>query len=365
MSPVRSFRSSDLEAVAGLHWRSFSRGRGPAPNALQTYFAEIFLKSPWQDPERASLVYENGRGHIVGFLGVIPRPMEMDGKAITATLDTQFMVDPEAGGLVAFELVRQLFHGSQDVAFSDENHDKTKAVWERLGGKSVPILSLRWTRILRPGHFIAATAARRLSRKWIARPLTVAGRLIDRALIMLAEQRIRPSPSPLLAEELTASTWLTLECELTKSYRLKMSYTPERARWLLSHAADKRCHGRLTGAALRDAAGRVVGWYLYYVKRGSTAQVLTIGARDRAAGQVLDHLFDDAWRRGAMAVSGRMEPAYLKDLTDRQCLINRGFAWTCVHARRPDIVQAFCRGQVRLTRLDGEWWMRFQEVCAP
>ncbi len=365
MSPVRAFRSLDLEEVAGLHWRSFSQGRGAAPAGLQAYFADMFLKSPWQDPESASLVYENGQGRIVGFLGVIPRPMEMDGKAIRATLDTQFMVAPGAGGLVAFDLVKRLFMGSQDVAFSDENHDKTKAVWERLGGTSVPILSLRWTRILRPAQFIAATAARRLSGRWIAGPLSLTGRIVDGTLSLVAGHRMRPTPSPLVAEDLTASAWLTLESELAKSYRLRMTYTPEAAQWLFPRLADKRCHGRLTGAALRDTAGRLVGWYLYYIQKGNTAQVLTIGARDRAAGPVLDHLFADAWRRGAMAVSGRMEPAYLKELTDRQCLVNRGYAWTCVYARRPDIVQAFCRGQVRLTRLDGEWWMRFQEVCAP
>ena len=41
---------------------------------------------------------------------------------------------------------------------------------------------------------------------------------------------------------------------------------------------------------VRDAAGKVDGWYVYYAKRGGVSQVLQLGAREATAGRVLDRL---------------------------------------------------------------------------
>lgn len=56
-----------------------------------------------------------------------------------------------------------------------------------------------------------------------------------------------------------------------------------------------RGHGDLRKRLLRDAEGSVIRCYVYFMKRGGIAEVAQIGACRNTMGQVLDHLFWDAW----------------------------------------------------------------------
>jgi hypothetical protein len=74
---------------------------------------------------------------------------------------------------------------------------------------------------------------------------------------------------------------------------------------------------------------------------------------------VLEHLFQHARDHGAVAITGRLEPNLARALQGRRCLLqSRGIA-TLVHARDPGLLVPFFRGDALFTRLDGEWWTRF------
>ncbi len=79
-------------AVADLRRRTFRFSRWDSAEALQAYLKTAFLENPWYDEELPSLVYEESPGKIAGFLGVVPRPMVMHGKAIRAAVTTQFII---------------------------------------------------------------------------------------------------------------------------------------------------------------------------------------------------------------------------------------------------------------------------------
>ncbi len=83
-------------------------------------------------------------------------------------------------------------------------------------------------------------------------------------------------------------------------------------------------------------------------------------AADGAFDHVLQRLFEDAWRQGAIALRGRLDPAHIQQLSDRHCLFRREGPWTLMHSRDPEILAAIHQGDAFLTRLDAEWWMRFQ-----
>lgn len=78
MEEIKAFTEEHLCDVGGIYMRT---GRGlsrPAPQPLLDAFRENFLRNPWVTPDIPSLVYiENGK--LVGFIGVIPRPMEFRG----------------------------------------------------------------------------------------------------------------------------------------------------------------------------------------------------------------------------------------------------------------------------------------------
>ncbi|HEY9529820.1 MAG TPA: hypothetical protein VIQ55_00420, partial [Burkholderiales bacterium] len=74
---------------------------------------------------------------------------------------------------------------------------------------------------------------------------------------------------------------------------------------------------------------------------------------------VLEALFAHAGTRRAAALEGRLEPHLAAALKGQRCLLqNRGIA-TLLHARDPALLVPFLRGDALFTRLEGEWWTRF------
>jgi hypothetical protein len=103
----------------------------------------------------------------------------------------------------------------------------------------------------------------------------------------------------------------------------------------------------------------IMGWYIYCLDPGRVADVLQIVATPASIHDVLDHLFHRAWRQGAIAVTGRLEPRFLQALSDRYCLFHRRGPWMLVSARRSDLRQTFQSGDAFVSRFDGEWCLGF------
>jgi len=81
-----------------------------------------------------------------------------------------------------------------------------------------------------------------------------------------------------------------------------------------------------------------------------------IGATRGFMGDVVDHLFERAYRGGAVAVSGQMDPAAFQALAARRCMFHHdGISWFLVHSRDREVLPAIHRGDAFLTRLEGEW----------
>jgi hypothetical protein len=132
-------------------------------------------------------------------------------------------------------------------------------------------------------------------------------------------------------------------------------------RWLLSKAAEQQKHGNLNSAVVKSAAGEILGWYVYYVRHGGIAQVLQLGGEPRHIDRVLDRLFYRAHEKGAVAVSGQLEPAFVHALASAHC----NFAWSSgvlIQSRNQHLLNAIHRGDAFLSRLEGEWWMRFCDL---
>ena len=113
--------------------------------------------------------------------------------------------------------------------------------------------------------------------------------------------------------------------------------------------------------AVRNAARELIGWFLYYLDRDGMGEVLQIGSKKAAIPEVLDHLFYHAWRSGAVALRGRLEPGLMPELLARRGLSHHRRYWTLIHSQQPELLDAIHRGDAFLTRLEGEWCMRFQK----
>jgi hypothetical protein len=325
MESIRACTQDDIPQVARLYQAVFGGGARFSLKPLEDYFRTVFFENPWSDGEVPSWVYESESRRIEGFLGVIPRRFNLKGRPVKGAVSSQLMVsDSSRHSLAAFKLLRAFFKGPQDLSFTDGANEVSRKTWKALGGVEVPIYSLCWTRSLRPLH----------------------GEFGDAA-------------PDVTEQDLDIPTVLENLPKLTRHLSLRPEYDSHFLQWLFNLAEQKKKHGRLQNRLLRDAYG-IVGWYVYYLNVGGMSQVLQLVAAPLSFRTVLVHCFRTLQQQGATAVSGKLDPQYLHELSRQQCQFSAASA-VLVQASDPALIEAIYRGDAMLSRLEGEWWNCFGE----
>jgi hypothetical protein len=354
MAGVRPLATGDIPAVVQLFSRVYPEKRWTSAADCEAYFHQIFFANPWVTPHLPSWVATEG-ARAVGFIGVMPRPMRLRGRALQAAVVTQLMVEPEKRhGVVAAQLLRKALAGPQTLTISDGANESSRRMWEALGGLTSTLYSLQWRRLLRPAQSALQRASSRHGRAaaLLATPVAV---LAD---AYAAHYRALHRPSGLADEALDAAALVDGLDGAARHVALSPRYDAASLDWLLDQARAKRRHGELQARLLREPGGAIAGWFLYYLN-GSMSKVLQVHAREDAERAVLDHLFQHAWQRGAAAIEGRMEPRLARMLGQRHCLFHSTSAFALIHSRDAEVLGALARGDAFFSRLEGEWWMRF------
>jgi hypothetical protein len=363
MGHIRAFIEGDIPRVARLHrtvFRTAERGDAPGLDAYHAYFTRIFLNNPFRDNALPSLVYEDDDERIVGFLGVVPRWMSMQGRRFQAAISSQFVVDPATHvGRVAVRLARAFLEGPQDLSISDEANDIARKIWEGLGGTTALLRSLHWTRPLRPAQLAVAMLG---ARPELA-PLALAARppatVLDAVATHLPHSHFHQSkPETSQAETLTEAAVLSYVPEPARTGSLHVEYDQRTLHWLLEQARQRKAAGRLHAAVVRNDR-RIIGWFLYHLDEQRIANVLHIAAEPAAIHEVLDHLFYQSIQHGAIAAIGRVEPRYIQTLSDMYCLFHRRGPWVVVNTKQSDLLRSFETGDAFFSRFDGEWCLGY------
>jgi hypothetical protein len=328
-------------------------------DAFRDYFARVFLDGPAADDRLPSLVYQDDKGGIAGFVGIVPRSMVIDGRRLQAAVSSQFIVDPSnQAGLVAVRLAKAFLEGPQDLSIADEANDVSKRMWEGLGGTTALLHSIYWTRPLRPARFGASFLRGRGGLAPLAAAAAAAAPLVDALAARVPHPGLRcPSPRA-SADDLTADLALTHLPELTAAGSLRADYDEGTLEWLLDRAGNREPGGRLLKALIRNGSD-VLGWYVCHLADDGTADVAQIAAKPSTIGDVLDHLFHTAREEGAIAVTGRLDPRFIEALSDKYCVFHRRGPWVLVKAKTPALLQPFHNGTAAFSRIDGEWSLRF------
>jgi len=362
MGRVRPFVDDDISQVVDLHRRIFGMSDKWSPELYRGYFHEVFLNNPWYDKSLCSLVYEEGSGKIGGFLGVMPRPMWMKGRPIRAAVSSQFIVEPESRlKLAGVQLLKAFLSGPQDLSLADEANNSSRALWERLGGSTELLYSIHWTCILRPAQYVRV----RLGPRNLLRPLTFLLKpfcqVIDSVVARAPDNTYYRTGARCVGEDPGVETLLKCSDAFRHPQSLRPEYDQSSLEWLLGRAAETNGHGNLQKVAVRNAARELIGWFLYYLDRHGMGEVLQIGSNKTSAHEVLNYLFIHAWRNGAIALRGRLEPGLMPELLALRGLTHRHRYWTLVHSQKPELLDGIHRGDAFMTRLEGEWCMRFQK----
>jgi hypothetical protein len=253
-------------------------------------------------------------------------------------------------------LLRAFFRSDFDLGLSDSAIEASRRIWERTGGITVRLYSLRWYCLLRPLDFALGYFERQGRLGAFGRLVRPLGALAERGLkAMVASRTLPPAGcfhAPLRPEEVLA------ELERCRHYDLLPGYPGETLAWVLGKTAGKQRHGAFRARMVRDEKGEVLGWFVYHRDPGEASQVHQLYARPEATGRVFDCLHADAQASGTPALVGKADPLFFDHFTARHCLL-RHTGWTLARARRPELLQPFLAGKALFSDLESEGWTRF------
>lgn len=362
-NPVRPLEETDVPAVADLHRRVF---KIPSPltaellTRYRDYYRTIFFENPWRDRSLSPLVCEE-KGAIVGFLGIVPRPMKFKGQPVVAALTSQFVVDPASRSMAGVRLLKACFEGPQDLTFADESTDLTRQLWERLGGRTAYCHSFRWLAPLRPAQLTISTS--RLER--LGGLLRLPAGLLDSVAVRIPRSPYgRPKPSALPGRPLAAEQLREI-LDLSRA-SLTISHTRESLEWVLSRISElTELHGPLHGVLVEASDGKPAGCYLYHRKPTGVSRVVLFRARAGQEREVIAHLFEDAWAAGSLAIGGVVPPNLQHVFARQRCMMDDYQKWFLVQSRSEDLLQAVCGGDDNFSLLDGEWITHFNYKRPP
>ncbi len=356
MGRIRTLVKDDLPAIVGLHQKLFRGSDKIAARDLESYLHDIFFNHPWADDALESLAYEHD-GRLIGCMGVMPRRMVFNRQPILAAISHNFMVEPECRTTLAgVHLLQRFFGGPQELSLAEGNR-LSRRVWQGLGGATSWFYSLRWTRPLRPVGYVLHRLRNRSGLGLLAAAAQPCCRLADAVLRRMALSPFHRASAHTLGDDLDNETLIKQLPAFAGDRPLRPDYDDRSLTWLWEILRRRQGHGVLRKHVVRNTQQTIIGWYVYYLKPDGVSEVLQVTARPDSAVDVLDHLFDDAEARGALAVSGQLDPALMEPLSDRQCFFHHGGSWLLMHARRPELLRAMDRGDAFFTRLDGEWWI--------
>jgi hypothetical protein len=355
---IREFEPDDIPQVVALRRRSFRKSEREADADMAAYFRLVFFENPWQPSVTRSLVQVRA-GVITGFLGLVPRPWTLNGRALRGATATELMVSREAGALAAMQLLRRAFDSDHDLLCSDvANLDSTR-LWRRMGGMSSLCHSLIWIRPLQPVRHYTATIARNSALKHLRRAAFPLWRGMD-ALLQRFSANYHFRYPPIRQENLTPVLLAQGYSTLATEYGLQPVLDSRSAAWLLERLQERSRHGSMRQVGILDTQGAsLLGWYIYYHSAGGSAEVVHMCARKDSRGVVIGSLLADAQAHGASVVTGRLAAPWADDLAAAGAGFYRSGPWTLIHSHDVAIRQAFLSGDAMVSRMDGEWWMTF------
>jgi len=336
-------------------WRHSDSG---APSELVEYFEQIFLNHPWVDLNVPSLVHEEEDGVINGFVGLIPRPMNFDGRPVIVVASAGIMVAPELQGQgIGLKLRTRSFTGPQALTFTDGGSDSALRIWSKSGGELCQLYCCQWFRVLRPAsHFVSKLQRKIGNAALLLRPIAA---IVDTLLIRLPVRALYIDEAGISPGTAGSARDIV---ELANASRNKSGlhpiYDEISFRWLLDQSACVEERGKLETTLVSEASGDPVGWYIYFAKTGGIADVLQIGGYPNQIGLVIRHLLLSARKAGCIAIGGQFDPRYASALVASGCSF--GFRKNfIIYSADRDMLRTVHSGNTSLTRLDGEWWLNF------
>jgi len=357
---VRPLESKDLESIAALRQRCFRLGRHQDLGALTKQLQTVFLDNPWRDHGVESLVFETPEGTILGFGGMIGRPMRMCGEPLLAAVSSQTMVDPEARQQgIALAILRNCLDGPQDLLFADQANAAFSHLLETLGGVTIKEIGLQWCYPLRPLRWSAGLLDKAPALKWSLR----FARPILHGLDYLSARATRSKHTPpknYQEEPLTTEQLFARLGGVIEHYDLAPEYNLKGLEWaisLLGQGFSSKEH--LEARRVVGPEGETRGFFLAIINPGRVTTAVQFWATFSGFEDTMSELLNIARENQCLAVKGRLQPEFMTNFATAPGSLSVSPNRVTLVTTRPDLLTCIREGRAWLTYLDGEMPMGF------
>ncbi len=342
-----------MPLLAAQYAELVKRDPSKTPASFTWFFERTLLRQPFADPDIPSLVYEDRDAGPVGFLGSHLRPVRFgDRRLVGACFGPVLVAADQRRRGIATELLRRYLAGPQDLTFNDRSIDVIHKTWMSNGGITDLPASIGWSCTLAPlGHIADTLSNGRFSRKRLP-----GGKVLS-AFDTRVAARLIPQPSEGDLEPLSQPALTELLLDIGGQAELVPDYDEAYLSWLFATMEATELGDLVLRRLVRAEDGSAGGAYVTLVRRNGPAHLVQFVARRGRAGLVFDHLAHDAAAHGAVSLGGRIEPGLVPVLRSRRCRLVKA-DWAGFQARDSELSDAVLRGRARLSRMDGEWWMR-------
>ena len=336
--------------MASLFRSVFYRASGAPPASLIDHLRAVYFDHPWHDPETPSHVFVSADGSIDGFIGALPLRLRFRGQPVRAAIAGALMVrDPASRPMAGARLMRSFMSGPQDLSLGDTANWTSKTLWEKRGGRTLPLASMEWLKIIRPVAFGVTVARNRLPRLFGALLAPVSGLVLRR--------RAGPPAQTWTAETVADDAFLAAYREVEATLDVALDLDDETGRWMLAQAALKTRHGALHRRVVKARSGKVIGCYLVYARRGAVAETLQLTALKGHADAVFASLIAFAAAEGCSAARGRSQPMLMNALFGAGCILRHRGA-TVADTKDAALMAALEAGSAPFGGFMGETWTR-------
>jgi len=353
---IRSLTKNDLPLLNELQSRGLDvtdEQNRLADRVFTELFPKLFMEHPWADTRFSSLVAADKDDRLTGLQAVMNRPFRFGDRTIQAAISAELYVAPESrNSLCGIQLVKKFLSGPQDCSLCDAANEKTRQLWNRFGGESLPLYGLTWMAVLSPARFAAAMALKNSKPGRAVRPIAA---LIDRTAERFWKTKSEYDASEMHGEPLTVDHVAALAPVFMAERSVAPIYGAAGAKWIWNRLNFiTRGAGPSRQTLVLDRLNRPVGWHIYQWKPGQVARVSQLVAKAGSEDAVFAHLLRTLRQSGAPGAIGRVQSEFLAALSDADCLFKRRSRFVLFHSKDEAIRSAFRSGSAFLSMLDAE-----------
>lgn len=354
--PISPFAYGDIEEVAILSQKYFPRSKEVSISYLKETLRDLYFKGVANHPRITSLVSRSQEGIINGFLGVTTQPFFYKKKKITVANCHHLMATEEARSkLIPMKMLQKFIAGPQELSFSDGSVETMRLFWKRFGGEPCVSGSIYYKIPLKPVSFVMRPLLKRVNTP-LKKIADISASGVDNVAGKLRVPMFHRKKPDVKLKDLTSALLLKGLKNIRSDYVLFPFYDQSKIEHLFRLLSKEKRYGTLHKLAILENEN-VVGWLIYYAKRGGICEVIQAVSCFGKEDLLFDIITWHAYSRGGVELSGRLMTNHMQTPFTTKAFCMPARMWTLIHSTDRELMHDIQSGKALLTRLEGDLWL--------